>query len=252
MKNRKLLAIFGLIFIFGMISNTYVRGATETISTLADKDCYVSSSSPDTNYGDDTVYFRVGYSYCWIKKSASWYESYFHFNFSDKPSDYIKAEISIFFFDVPRTIDVSVILIMESWDEDTITWNNYAKHEQVITNIILSEYSYTAEPEITKIDVTDYIPICLNAGLSGISICINATDALQNQLVLGFTRTTSTSFPSAKPHLIWTYDTSTGNGDGNGDTTTTINGYNLLIIVGLMLGIGTILIKKRKIKSIRN
>lgn len=39
-----------------------------------------------------------------------------------------------------------------------------------------------------------------------------------------------------------------GNGDGNGGTTT-INGYNLLIIIGLMLGIGTILIKKKKIKS---
>jgi len=60
----------------------------------------VNSSAPDTNYGNEERFY-VGAT----DESMPFFNAYFHFNFSDRPDIFEKAEISITFENVMYTLD---------------------------------------------------------------------------------------------------------------------------------------------------
>lgn len=190
MKNKKILSLFlVLTTLFLAFGVNFASGATReaTISTIAEKDAYVDLYSPLSNYGGKS----------WLifgDHILDFTESYLFFNFSDKPLDWVKAEISIDMYSISETFDVAVSLINDSWSETGITWLNKPEHREVIASFSVSSSA------IYKIDVTDYID-----GRDNISICINASDYFQNGYVQGSSRE-GYYFDEDAPQLIWTYD----------------------------------------------
>ena len=191
MKNKKIVILLSLFFIFGFIFKiTPIRAIStdQTISTVAEKDSYVESGGATSNYGGKN----------WLifgDRILGWNEAYLYFNFSNKPTGWTKAEVSIDMYSISETFNVTASLITNSWDELTITWLNKPVHGEVITTFTV------AEGNIYKIDVTDYI-----AGRDYISICLNASDYLQGGYVQARSREGSYSWsPEGYPQFIWTY-----------------------------------------------
>jgi len=337
MRYKRQIIILGLIILFGMTFNiTPIKGITRnaTITTVAEKDSYVETDNPTSNHGGKDWLIFGDYI-------LGWNEAYLFFNFSDKPANWSKAEISIDMYSVSETFNVTVSLINDTWGEYTINWLNKPVHREIITTFTV------AEGKIYKFDISSYIE-----GRDNISICLNASDYLQNGYVQGHSKEGAYSSEDY-PQLIWTYPeiaeitvtspistdkweefntytikwSSSGsinkvkielfkgttfvedicilgytdndgeydfyvsssedyygvdyrikitdyddanvygysssfwinvNGDGNGDgngnggVTTTIDGYNVLILIGILFGMGIIFIKKRKIKHYKS
>jgi len=177
------------LILFGIIINiSPVKGITRdaTISTVAERDSYVESDSPTSNNGGKDWLIFGDYIF-------GWNEAYLYFNFSDKPTGWTKAEISIDMYSVSETFNVTVSLINDTWDEYTINWMNKPEHREIITTFTV------AEGKIYKIDITNYIE-----GRDNISICLNASDYYQNGYVQGHSIEGAYSSEDF-PQLIWTY-----------------------------------------------
>ncbi|MHA2009714.1 MAG: CBM96 family carbohydrate-binding protein [Candidatus Hodarchaeales archaeon] len=150
--------VFNLLFI---TSDTKAVVRDTNITTISDKDTYIFSHTPNET-AIIHAYLPTGFSSINIGHS---YEAYFHFNFTDKPSNNFayEAEISLYFWSGNewQAINYTVCLIENYWQEDTITWDNAPIKGEKITNIIASSNG------IYKFNVTPYIE-----GRSSISICV--------------------------------------------------------------------------------
>ena len=239
MKNKKIFVIVSLIFLFGIVFNTTVRSISvkgktieedDYIATVADKDSYVSTSNPTSNYGGkDWLIFG--------EYITGWDEAYLYFSFEDEPDDYESVEISIDMYSVSETFQVTVSLVTESWDETTITWINKPNSTDIIETFTVSE------GKIYKIDISDYIEG------EGISIRINASNYLQTGYVQAHSSEGYYSDEDA-PQIIWTFDDSDDDDDDDdekiSDILKDILGFDLLITLVSMIGIGVLLVKKNK------
>ncbi len=175
-----------MFFISGLIFNIPLTKAIirdQTISTEAEKDTYVKQHNPDENYGGGS-YFLLGLD-IWDDTI----ESYFYFDFSDKPSDWEKAEIGLNLYSIDSTMTVNVYLIETAWEELTLTWNNKPAKGELIDSFLASE------EEEYYIDVTDYIE-----GNNDISICLWIPDIIDYNKIQGSTK----EGYSSPPQLIWT------------------------------------------------
>lgn len=211
-----ILLVIGLTFFI-----TPIKGITRdgTVSTVAEKDAYVTTYNPTSNYGGKDWLIFGNYI-------TGWNEAYLYFSFSEKPAGWTKAEISIDMYSVSETFILSVSLINDNWDEYTINWVNKPIHRETITTFTVSE------GKIYKIDITDYIE-----GRGSISICVNASNYLQNGYVQGTSREGVYSWSQEDaPQLIWTYP--------ENDYSTLIyivGGAFIIIIVGAL-----VILRKRK------
>jgi len=192
MKNKKIFVVIGFLILFGLTFNiTPTKGITRdtTISIIAEKDTYIDTGSPGANYGGvDNLYTGIDYS-------SDLHESYFYFNFSNKPTNYKKAEISLDIWGVSKTVYLNICLIEESWDEYNMTWLNKPTHGEHITTLLVPSSN------IYKIDVTNYIE-----GRNNISICLYTGDYLMDDYVYITSREGYYSWaPEDAPQLIWTY-----------------------------------------------
>ena len=158
--------IIPILLILGLYSSIYIPISVlgDTISTVAEKDSYVEEYSPGHNFG--------GISFLIFGDRPSLFpspfrEAYLFFNFSDKPVEWTKAEISIDMYSISETFNGIISLITDDWQEMEITWDNKPEHIEIITTFTVSS------EKIYKFDVTNYI-----AGRENISICINASDNL--------------------------------------------------------------------------
>lgn len=157
-KQNVILFLLGIILIFGLfitIPSTKAITRERYISTIAEKDTYVDTANPTSNYGG-VSYLMTGFGLFGDIR-----EAYFYFNFSDKPQSYIRAEISLEFWGVSQTMNYTICLIEESWNEYSMTWLNKPDKGEVIDNIMVTTDT------IYKIDVTSLI-----SGRNNISICV--------------------------------------------------------------------------------
>lgn len=226
MKKKGVIFVSALLFL-SIFTLSMVKVKADTTTTIASKDSYVYSYNPDSNYGgQDYLIFRnyiLGFT-----------EAYLYFDFSDKPTDWTKAEVSIDMYYVSETFDVKVSIVEESWEESTIDWINKPSHAQVITTLTVSE------GKVYKIDISNYI-----AG-NGISICLNASDYTQNGYVQG-SSSEGYFLSENAPQLIWTYTSTTPPPDDGNEPTGTespsIDGFNITLFVVLsFIGISAIIV----------
>jgi len=189
MNGKKIIILMSILFIATLafkIPSTRAIIRDQTISTIAEKDSYVVSDKATSNFGGGD-WLRIG------KYNLGWNELYLFFTFSDKPVNWTKAEISLDIPSVSESFNVTVSLINDIWDEYTINWLNKPPHREIITVFT------AAEEKIYKIDITDYIE-----GRENISICLNASNYLQNGWAAGFSKE-GAWVSQELPKLIWTY-----------------------------------------------
>ncbi len=196
-SSNKIIIFVSMIIIleFSMIFPPILAGTKPaTISTVASKDSYVRQYNPTSNYGGQD-WFLLGRD-----AFSAAIEAYFYFNFSDKPSTWTKAEISLDIYSIPETTNITVYLIENSWEELTITWNNKPSKGEVIMSFLAA-----AETEYI-IDVSNYI-----TGKTNISICLWTPEVFTYNQLQGYTREGYYSWaPESAPQLIWTYPEITG------------------------------------------
>ena len=150
--------LLGLIIVFGLfLSFPSVKAITREryISNIAEKDTYVDTANPTSNFGG------VSYLISGFSLFSDIREAYLYFNFSNKPSDFIRAEISLEFWGVSQTMNYTICLIEEGWSEFSMTWINKPNKGQIISNLLVTSNT------IYTIDVTSLIP-----GRNNLSICV--------------------------------------------------------------------------------
>ncbi len=191
MKSKKILWMVLGAVAFGFLLSAASAGAarTETTRINADKDTYVYSASPGSNFGTLTTFYAGNSS------SSAGYTAYFHFPYSPVPSYLETAEIEIPYSDVFGSsffADVYFVSV-DSWSETTMTWNN--KPSGGLSDI----YSlYATDPSYTTtitVNVESYI-----SDTNGVSLCINCSGYSTSYLT-GWTREAS----SSKPVMVYTY-----------------------------------------------
>lgn len=217
-SNNKIIYFWGFIIILGL--NLYlpsVKGVLveKTSSTIADMDTYVDTDNALSNYGG------VNYLYSGFSYSGDFKESYFHFDISSKPENVTKAELSLDIFGVSQTMNLTVSIIEESWNELTMTWMNKPIHDVIIGNIVATS------SDIYSIDITSLL-----ASRSAISFCVNMTVDLI--AVLDYVFITSREgyyLSSDAPQIIWTYLETEA-------TPPPFNPFILIVVVIVVLGLG--------------
>lgn len=159
----------------------------KTVITPAQADSYVDSGYPFVNYGgqDQT---EVGY---WLGSYII--ESYFRFSFEDKPANWNKAQIYLYFWGVSETQTLEVYLIEDDWTEYTLSYvNKPDKGEKICDLTIMTSFKWYV------LNVSDYI----TPGMTNISICLTP-NFLSEDLVYIDSREDAYD----KPRLVWTYET---------------------------------------------
>ena len=191
-------------------TETPKSSSTETIETVASKDTYVDESAPTANYGWNTELYIGGFG-------GEICEAYYYFEFTDKPADYTKAEISVYIWDIKETEHVDVYLIMEDWDEYTLNWQNKPTKNVKITTI---QFEKLFNDDFYLIDVSNFIVEKTN-----ISICISTIPS--DDLIMTISREKETGFydpifgiywyTNMRPTLIWTHEVSESDDDDDDD-----------------------------------
>ena len=197
----------GIIFSIGFLNSSSIPFSKEstlnmsvthdiTISTVADKDARVHSYYPSDNYGDAeyVLYGKYG--------SFGWVETYYHFDFSDKPITWTKATISLERYSASDNFYATVSLVEVSWNEATITWNNKPAHGEIIETFYIWTLSVVVDDAVVKnIDISNYI-----AGRSDISIVVKAYDSLETGHAQGRSKESSACPGNIGcPSLVWAY-----------------------------------------------
>jgi hypothetical protein len=122
-----------------------VKAATQTIEIKATQDAYVSQDYPDTNYGSNTS-LRV-------HKTLPREDVFLYFDISSMvEQNFSSVMLRIRLFGSTATT-LEVFPIEQSWDENTITWNNVP---DVNTSIMCSQY-FTAGLGFRYVNVTTIV-----------------------------------------------------------------------------------------------
>jgi hypothetical protein len=188
-KERNFL-VFVLVIIGFLLTIPNAQGIQRerTFSNVADRDTYLDTASPMSNYGGVNNLI-AGFSY-----TPNIREAYFHFNFSNKPSNLKRAEISLEFWGVSQTMNFTVCIIEDNWDEYTMTWGERPNKNNTIGHLLV------ASSGIYKLGITSLIQ-----GRTDISICVYIEI---DNLIRDYAYITSREgFYSSEdaPQILWTY-----------------------------------------------
>ncbi|MFX1297861.1 MAG: DNRLRE domain-containing protein [Promethearchaeota archaeon] len=225
-KNKFLVLISVFIVIGLVISMPSVKGTVKQRKklTIADKDTYVDTVNPSSNYGS-AIYLRCGFG---IFNDIR--EAYFHFSFSDKPSNITKAELSLDIWGVSQTMVFTMSIIDVGWNEFTMNWTNKPPYGQIIGQFTVPS------SDIYKNDITSLV-----TPRTEISICVNVT--IDNSVDDYVCITSREGSSTDAPQIIWTYLVDVPESPA-------IPSYSVFIIIGIIGAIGIFLTKKIKGKEV--
>ncbi len=235
MKYYRKKAIFfyiGLIIVLGTIfilPKGWGITIEKSISSIADKDTYVDTANPTSNYGGTSNLMSGWGIFSDIR------EAYFHFTFTDKPENVTKAELSLDIWGVSQTMELTLSIIDVSWNEFTLDWITKPVHGQTIGKIIAPSSG------IYKFDITSLL-----TSRTEISICVNMTiDDYVTDYVYITSREGYYSWATEDaPQIIWTFLETVS--DSPVDA---IPGYDTFFVIGIMIIFGFLLTRKIRNKK---
>lgn len=201
MKSKNSATILFLLFLASLgILNTIqpVNAGTvyTTVETLSDRDTYTNSTAPDTNYGSSDNFY-IGAT----DETYPIFIGLFHFNYTNKPISFLKAEIVLEFRNILYPLDLNdlfftIATCSNNWNESEATYNNMPSVVELLVEGYTLELVDQFEFHII-LDVTDHI-----LGSEGISIF--AANAWLNYSLPGYTK--ESEFPQLGPKLVFTYE----------------------------------------------
>lgn len=205
------------IYIASIFSILTPISLASTSSRLADKDSYVDSYYPNSNYGG--VNWLIFGDY--LLGPA---EAYINFDTYSPPAGWTKAEIQINMYNISETTNLTISVVNVGWMEFSITWSTKPLVAQQITTLTVST------EQIYTIDVTNFI--------SGSNLIIHiAASNLPTGHVYATSKQGHTGQASQGPTLVWTHPAAEAS----------IPGYSLFVLVCIMIGACTYIIKRMKI-----
>lgn len=218
-----------------------VTGVEEcTVSTVADKDTYaeVIYGGGSTGVHGTEQLLKLGR----YNISSTYYQSwvYIHFDLTDKPDNWTKAEIVLYYYDATYYGGGSVglpfdcINITDIWDEATLDFDNQPSGVDKIAECwITAPSSNPSRLNKKTIDISDHINYTLNIEKkTEFSIRINP-----DLLWVGCKFRSREYSGSEKPTLVWTY---LGNCPASSPV---VSGYPILSLL-LSFGIALLIIRK--------
>lgn len=231
MRRSKILVVFGIIFTIGLMSNIInVSASVISSSSYATADTHINSND-SVNYGQDGE-LLVGN--IWF--TAFYYRSYITFDLSAIPSNFIKAEISLYFVIVPMQMNLNVNLADSNWGETSLNGSSCTdEFTAVIDGAFITTLTIGAVGS-QKILVTDYIE-----GKTALSINLEPVDNLTNTVIEIYSK--EEDILRYKPKITWTYEDNTIN-------PAIIAGFVILGIFGIA-GVGFFIYKKKGSSTIR-
>ena len=195
MRRVKYFALFGLILSLGIASNVVNASAViTTSSSYAIADTYVDKSQSSNNYGgqDD---IRAGMANGWV----GYYRAYIAFDLSNKPSNFVKAEISLEFHHVPTTLYYNVNRVDGSWNEFTLSGDDCSDEFTAAIDGPLITYLTVPSNGQYKIDVTNYVQ-------GNINFSINIESQTNNSDNYADIYSRDQDIGNRKPKITWTYE----------------------------------------------
>ncbi len=198
MTRTKLSIMIGLIFLG--ISICFIQSVQGTIrqTTISDyafQDSVTSSGLPDVPIGAIQNTTAAGYNI-----AGNYLEAYFQFNLTNKPTNFLKAELSLWLWDKAFSgpdLNLTIVLIEDSWDELTLTLNNAPSKGQVMGNILYINNN----GGLHKLDITSFVQARTN-----ISVCVymeagnfvnNSADMYSSEFY---------HLAEQIPQIIWTFE----------------------------------------------
>jgi hypothetical protein len=223
---RSLVLTLSIAICFATLLPIFGLGATATVSDIADKDTFVNSYFPNTNYG------TADYAYVGNFSTTDETEAYYSFPFTNQPDAYSKAEISIYVIDSNVEVSVTFCLIENTWDESGISgvnWTTRVVHGQWIDDVVVPITNGMTGGRWITIDVTDKIGDTDDR----ITICINSTTGLNTKNIIVNTHESNSNLPK----LVWTYNTPD------------VPGYDAVLIGIISITMIGLICRKLKIRS---
>lgn len=213
MRNKKLILLVYILVSIFVVSIINVKAAEQvkTLAVVANKDSYVDVGDPTANFGGQDVMWAG------ITILSDLQEAYIEYPLTDEPENWTKAEITFETYYVGQTINVTISLVIENWDENTITWINKPSISEIITTLLI-----TGDQEYI-IDISNYVD-----ARTHLCICINATTFLTEESFMIFGRTYSMT--DWRPEIVWTYTQTVPE--------FAIYGYSTMFIIGLTCALG--------------
>lgn len=233
------------LFIYGFLPINVIGDEEQicTISTVADKDTYSDYNNP-TNIMGGRQYLIAE----WHNTSGEWseYFPYIRFDLKDKPDNWTKAEIVLYYYDSVVSYwdgicaDLVCVNITNNWEEETLNWDNQPSFSWDYRDEI-GEFRICAPrsaEHLIKIslDISDHINYILNIEHKT-EISISLRRPFTSTVFYGCKIRSREYSGSEKPTLVWTY---VGHCP---EPSPTISGYHLLALL-LSLGVGLFIIRK--------
>ena len=198
-----LVSIFCISLCIASLLPAFGLGATATVNDEADKDAYINEGYPTFNFGS----YTYGYAGNFLSSEC---ETYMSIPFTHQPEEYIQAQLALSIANTEVTTKLTFCLIENTWNENTLTWNDRLTHGAV--------FNQTDIPAITSnywfyINITDLI---LDTD-TRFTFCVNSTDDTNTKAI-----TIQTRESGSRPHIVWTYTTA--------DSTPDVPGYDVVLI----------------------
>lgn len=225
----------GLIFVFllslsFLVSFGQCRTTTvETTKTIyTDRDTYIDSYNGDSNYG--------GKNYLFIGDHFSGYDhTFLHFDLSEIPEVCTKAYLSLDFYYISETIDISIYTTGNDWSEYGLTWINAPSEGSLV-----SHFAEIAEGKVYQFNISNFME---SWSLNEISFIVKEFDYSET----GYIQLSSKEgayYDADKPHLLISYEEEVEDFDPL---------FIIFIIVGgiITIGIVVFLVQKSKTRKIK-
>lgn len=218
--------LFSLSFLvsFGQCGTTTVE-TTKTI--YADRDTYVEDYYGDSNFG--------GKDYLFIGDHILGYaHTFLHFDLSEIPEVCTKAYLSLDFYYISETIDISIYTTSNDWTEYGLTWINAPSEGSRV-----SHFTEIAEGKVYQFDISNFMESWSSSEISFIvkELSYSETGYIQ------FTSKEGAYYDDDKPHLLVSYEEEVAYMDSL---------IPVFIIVGGLISIGIVIfiLQKRKTRKI--
>ena len=150
MKSTKFLGITIFLTLLTMLSASVV-GQEKIITTYANGDTYTSQQEPTFPHG--------GYSSFFVGDSGSGQRciAYFQFDVSELTENIIEGNFIIYLDTFTGSLDISVFIVQDSWEEGSLTWNDFI----ATGGNILNEFHVDNTPQeysvLLQFNAQDYI-----------------------------------------------------------------------------------------------
>ena len=226
MKSYQKLSLFLMLLLSLTVFASFGQCRTEerTKRIYTDRDTYIDSYSVDSNYG--------GKDYLCIGELIIGYDhTFLHFDLSEIPEVFTKVYLSLDFYHLSETIDISIYSTLSSWTEYGLTWTNAPSEGSLVSHFV-----DIAEENVYHFGIYNFME---SWNSNEISFIVKEFDYSET----GYIQLSSKEgayFNNDKPHLLFYYEVE-------------IEDVNLLIpiflIVGVAITVGIVIVLVKKSKT---